>query len=136
MKKYVVSLLAFLSLLAFQTPQVLAGGFVSGGFASRGFVVGAGPRHFVSPSVIIRNPGRARFVHVSPFARKVIIFPHHHSIGNSVIIREPFFCFRHGIGFINEPLFFDHLHRFHGVAFGAIPRVIVHSGSQVFFFGN
>lgn len=136
MKKYVVSLLAILFFSVLQIPHALAGGFVRGGFPSRGFVGGARPRHFVSPSVIIINPGPARFVRVSPFARQVFILPHHHFVGNSVIVREPFFCFHHGIGFINEASFFDHLHQFDGLAFETIPSVLVQNGSQVFFFGN
>jgi hypothetical protein len=125
MKYYVVSLLAVLLLLAFQTPQALAGGFARGGFASRGFVAGSGPRHFVPRRVIVINPSDARFAH------NVIFVPHHR-----FFIQEPFFCFHHGIGFFDEPAFFDHLHRFDGLAFETMPGVIVHSGSQVFFFGN
>jgi hypothetical protein len=40
------------------------------------------------------------------------------------------------VGFINEASFFDHLHRFHGIPFETIPTVVVHSGPQVFFFGE
>jgi hypothetical protein len=98
-------------------------------------VVGTSQRHFVSPPVII-NRVPSRIVPVSPFAREVIIFPHYHFVGNAVIIREPFFCFGHGIGFINEASFFDHLHQFHGLAFETIPSVVVHNGPQVFFFGD
>ena len=133
MKNYVVSLLAFLSLVVLQTPPTLAGGFVTGGFASRGFVVGPGHRRFASPSVIIINPGPNRIVRVSRFGREIVILPHRF-VGNTVIIEEPFFCFGHGIGFINDASFFDHLHQFHGFAFETIPRVVVRSGSQVFFF--
>ena len=134
MKKYVVSLLALFLLLTLQTPRAVAhGGFVRGGFASRGFV-GAGPHQFVSRRLIIINPGR-RVVRFSPFARRFVVAPRHF-VGNSIIIQEPFVCFGHGVGFFDEPLFFDHLHRFHGLAFEAIPGAVVHSGSQVFFFGN
>jgi hypothetical protein len=122
--KYVVSLLAFLLLLTLQTPRALANGFVRGG------------PHFVSRPVIIINPNHARFVRVRPFGHHVIILPRHHFMGNPVIIREPFFCFHHGIGFTNQPAFFDHLHRFDGVAFETIPSAIVPHGSQMFFFGN
>ena len=128
MKKYVVSLLALFLLLVLQT-RALTDGFVRDG-SSRAFV-GAGPHHFASRRVIIINPG-----HVSPFAHHVIIVPRHHFVGNTVFIREPFFCFHHGIGFFDEPSFFDHLHRFDGLAFETIPGVIVHSDSQAFFFGN
>ena len=137
MKKYVVSLLTSLFFLALQPLYAEAGHSARVGFtSSRSFVVGAGPRHFVSPSVIIINPGPARFVRVTPFAREVIIFPHHRFVGNTVIVGEPFFCFGHRIGFINEASFFDHIHSFHRVAFETIPSVIVRSGSQIFFFGN
>jgi hypothetical protein len=133
MRKYVVSLLAFFSVL--QTPHALAEGSVRGGFPFRGFMVRVGPRHFVRPSVIIANPGPARFVGVSLFAREVIILSHHHFVGNTVIIREPFF-FHHGIGFINEASFFHHLHQFDSLVFKATPSVIIHNGSTVIFFGN
>ena len=124
MKYYVVSLLALFLLLVLQTPQAIAGSFARGGFASRGFVAGTGPHRFVSPRVIIINPGHARFVHVSPFARHVIIAP------------RPFFCFHHGIGFFDEPSFFNHLHRFDGLSFENIPQVIVSHGSQTVFLGS
>ena len=134
MKKYVVSLLAFFMFLLLQTPLAGAGHSARVGFTSRSFAVRAGPRHFVSPSVVIINPAPARFVRVTPFTREVIILPHHRFIGNTVIIREPFFCFGHRTGFINEASFFDHIHSFHGVAFEAIPNVVVRSDPQVFFF--
>jgi hypothetical protein len=56
---------------------------------------------------------------VSPFGQRFVMVPRHFA-GNTVIIQEPFFCFDHGIGFINEASFFDHLHRFHGLAFETI----------------
>src|SRR6266705_2358876 len=100
MKKYVVSLLAFLFLLALQPFYAEAGHSARVGFTSRSFVVGTSQRHFVSPPVIInRNRVPSRIVPVSPFAREVIILPHHHFVRNTVIIREPFFCFGHGSGF-------------------------------------
>ena len=136
MKKYVVFLLASLFLLALQPLHVEAGRSARVGFTSKSVAVGAGPRHFVSPSVVIINPAPARFVRVTPFAREVIILPHHRFVGNTVIIREPFFCFGHRIGFINEASFFDHIHSFHGVAFETIPSVVVRSGPQAFFFGD
>jgi hypothetical protein len=135
MKKYVVSLLASLFLLALQPLYAEAGHSARVGSTSRSFAVGTSQRHFVSPPVII-NRVPSRIVRVSPFAREVIILPHHHFVGNTVIIREPFFCFGHGIGFINEASFFDHLHQFHGLAFETIPSVVVHNGPQVFFFGD
>jgi len=139
MKKYVVFLLAFLFLLTLQ-PYTAAGHSIRAGFSS-GFVtstghpiiVSSGGRQFISPSVIIINSSSARVVRVTPFAREVIILPRHF-VGNTVIIQEPFFCFGHSIGFINEASFFDHLHRFHGIPFETIPTVVVHSGPQVFFF--
>jgi hypothetical protein len=141
MKKYVVFLLAFLFLLTLQ-PYTAAGHSIRAGFSS-GFVtstghpiiVSSGGRQFISPSVIIINSSPARVVRVTPFAREVIILPRHF-VGNTVIIQEPFFCFGHSIGFINEASFFDHLHRFHGIPFETIPTVVVHSGPQVFFFGE
>lgn len=134
MKKYVVSLLAILFVPVLQTPHALAGGFVRGGFPSSGFVVGAGQRPFVSSSVIIITPGPGRLVRVSPFAREIIL-PHYHFVGNTVIIREPIVLLSPRIDFINEASFFDHLHQFDGLAFETIPSVIVHNGSQAFFFG-
>jgi len=118
MKYYVVSLLALFPLLTLQTPRALAHGFARGG-------------HFASRRVIIINPSHARFVHHANF-----IVPRHQFVGNPVIIQEPFFCFHHGIGFTNQGAFFDHLHRFDGVAFETIPNAIVPNGSQMFFFGN
>jgi hypothetical protein len=109
MKKYVVSLLVLASLLLLQTPHAV-GHSVRGGFASRGFVVRASPRHFVSPSVAIVNPRPVRVVRVSPFARRVIIVPHHRFVGNTVIAAEPFSCFG--------------------------DSVIVQNGSQVFCSGD
>jgi hypothetical protein len=90
MKKHVVSLLAFLIFLLLQTPLAGAGHSARVGFTSRGVAVRAGPRHFVSPSVIIINQRPVRFVRVSPFARDVIILPRRHFVGNTVVIREPF----------------------------------------------
>jgi len=141
MKKYVVFLLAFLFLLTLQ-PYTAAGHSIRAGFSS-GFVTSTGHpiivssvrRQFISPSVIIINSSPARVVRVTPFAREGIILPRHF-VGNTVIIQEPFFCFGHSIGFINEASFFDHLHRFHGIPFETIPTVVVHSGPQVFFFGE
>ena len=138
MKKYVVFLLAFLFLLTLQ-PYTAAGHSIRAGFSS-GFVtstghpiiVSSGGRQFISPSVIIISSSPARVVRVTPFAREVIILPRHF-VENTVIIQEPFFCFGHSIGFINEASFFDHLHRFHGIPFETIPTVVVHSGPQVFF---
>jgi len=148
MKKYVVSLLAFLFLLALQPLYAEAGHTGRVGFTSRSFAVGLAPRRFVSPLVIVVNPGRSHFACINSFAREVIILPRHHFVGNEVIvvprhrfagntiIREPFFCFAHGIGFTDEASFFEHLHQFHGLAFETIPSAVVHNGPQVFFFGD
>jgi hypothetical protein len=133
MKIYIVFLLAIVLLLTLQSSDTQAGGFVRGGFAPRGFAAPSG-RRFASRPVIVINPA-SQVVRFSPFAHRFVI-ARRRFVGNTVIIREPFFCFGHGIGFINEPLFFDHLHRFHGIPFEAIPGVVVHSGSQVFFFGH
>src|SRR5947209_4711526 len=86
MKKYVVSLLGFLFFLALQPLYAEAGHSARVGFTSRSFVVGAGPRHFASPSVNIINRSPARFVRVTPFAREVIILPRRHFVGNTVIV--------------------------------------------------
>ena len=51
MKKYVVSLLGSLFFLALQPLHAVAGHSARVGFTSRSFVVGAGPRHFASPSI-------------------------------------------------------------------------------------
>jgi hypothetical protein len=143
MKKYVVFLLAFLFLLTLQ-PNTAAGHSIRAGFSSRGFVtssghpiiVSSGRPQFISPSVIIINSSPARVVRVTPFAHEFINSPRRHFVGNTLIIQEPFFCFGHSIGFINEASFVDHLHRFHGIPFETIPTVVVHSGPQVFFFGE
>ena len=143
MKKYVVFRLAFLFLLTLQ-PNTAAGHSIRAGFSSRGFVtssghpiiVSSGRPQFISPSVIIINSSPARVVRVTPFTREVIILPRHHFVRNAAIIQEPFFCFGHNFGFINEAAFFDHLHRFHHIAFEAIPTVVVQSGPQFFFFGD
>jgi hypothetical protein len=143
MKNYVVFLLAFVFLLMLQ-PNTAVGHSIHAGFSSRGLltssgrpiIVRSGGRQFISPSVTIINSSPARVVRVTPFSREVIILPRRHFVGNTVIIQEPFFCFGHSIGFINEASFFDHLHRFHGIPFETIPTVVVHSGPQVFFFGE
>ena len=114
MKKYVVFLLVFVSLLAFQTSHALAGGFGRSGFASRDFVVGSRGHRFASPSFIVLNPGN-RVVRFNPFAHEFVVAPQPF-VGNTVIIDEPLFSFGHGIGLIREALFFDHLHQFHGLA--------------------
>ena len=89
MKKYVASLLAFLMFLLLQTPLAGAGHSARVGFTSRSVAVRAGPRHFVSPSVIVINQRPVPFVRVSPFTREVIIL-RRHFLGNTVIIQEPF----------------------------------------------
>ena len=143
MKKYVVFLLGLLFFLGLQS-HIAVGHSIRAGFSSRGFVtssghpiiVSSGRRQFVSPSVIIITPSPVRVVRVTPFTREVIILPRHHFVRNAAIIQEPFFCFGHNFGFINEAAFFDHLHRFHHIAFEAIPTVVVQSGPQFFFFGD
>ena len=146
MKKYVVSLLAFLFFfLALQashaaarhsvrvgTSSAVAGRSVIVGNPSRGFAARVGQRHFVSPAVIIINRGPSRFVRVSPFARDVVILHRRHLVPHTVILGAPFSCFRHGIGFIDEASFFDHLHTFHGLAFEDIQSVVDRSGPEVF----
>ena len=84
MKYYVVFLLAFFLLLAFQTPQALAGGFARGGFAPRSFAGPTGHR-FASRSVIVINPAR-QGVHFNPFTHRFVVVPRHF-VGNAVISR-------------------------------------------------
>ena len=84
MKYYVVSLLVLLPLLAFQTPQALAGGFARGGFAPRSFAGPTGHR-FASRSVIVINPAR-QVVRFNPFAHRFVVVPRHF-VGNAVISR-------------------------------------------------
>lgn len=123
MKKFIVFLLVFSSLILVQVPDTQAG-------RSQRL------RHHPSSSsqivVITSTPGHP--VHLDDFTHRVFIVPSHHFVFSRVLISDPFFCFDHRVGFINEAGFFDHLHRHHGIAFEAIPSVIVHSGSQVFFF--
>ncbi len=143
MKTYVVFLLAAVIFATFQASHALAGQPSRVGSSPRGFaastahpvMLSSGRRQFISPTVIIINPRPVTVVHVSPFAHRIFIVPRRF-VAENVIIGEPFFCFADGIGFINEASFFDHLHRFHNIAFEAIPTVVVRSGPQIFFFGN
>ena len=84
MKKYIVFLLAIVLLLALQSSDIQAGGFVRGGFAPRGF---AGPtaHHFPSRSVIVINPAH-QVVRFDPFAHRFVVVPRHFG-GNTVISR-------------------------------------------------
>jgi hypothetical protein len=111
-----------------------------GQFQSRGHIVGQqrlGARFsfpaFRGSQVIIVTPGPNRFFRSAPFQR-VIIVPNHNFAGRRVIVSHSFFCFPHHLGFFHRDVFFDHLHRFHGLAFESIPRVIVQNGPQVIFF--
>ena len=87
---------------------------------------------FRGPQVIIVRPGAVRVFRPAPFQR-VIIVPNHNFVRRGVIASHPFFCFPHHLGFFHGDFFFDHLHRFHGLAFESIPRVIVRNGPQVIF---
>lgn len=122
MKKFVVFLLVFLSLILAQVPDTQAGQ----SHRSR-------HHHPSSSHIVVVTTSPTQAVHPAHFIHRVFIVPHHHFAFSRVLISDPFFCFDHGNGFINEAGFFDHLHRHHGIAFEAIPSVIVHSGSQVFF---
>lgn len=123
MKKFIVFLLVFFSLILLQVPDTQAGR------SHRS-------RHHLSSSsqIVIITTSPSHPVHSAHFTRRVFIVPSHHFDFSRVLISDPFFCFDHGIGFINEAGFFDHLQRHHGIAFEAIPSLIVRSGSQVFFF--
>jgi hypothetical protein len=143
MKQYVVFLLAVLVFAIFHASHAVAGQPSRVGSSPRGFaastahpvVLSSGRRQFISPTVIIINSRPVTVVRVSPFAHRSFIVPQRF-VARNVIIEEPFFCFADGIGFINEVSFFDHLYRFHNLAFEAIPTVVVHNGPQIFFFGN
>jgi hypothetical protein len=111
-------------------------------FQSRGRIVGQ-PRfgsRFSSPAfrssqVIIVTPCPNRFFRPSPFQR-VIIVPNHNFVRRRVLVPHTFFCVPPHLGFFHRDVFCDHLHRFHGLAFESIPRVIVQNGSQVIFFNE
>ena len=132
-----------LTFSAFAAPCFLALHFSPaepGQFQSRCHMVGQ-PRfgsRFSSPAfrgsqVIIVTPGSVRVFRPAPFQR-VIIVPNHNFVRRRVIVSHPFFCFPHHLGFFHREVFFDHLHRLHGLAFESIPRVIVQNGPQVIFF--
>jgi hypothetical protein len=82
MKKYTVFLLAIVLLLALQSSDIQAGGFVRGGFAPRSFAGPTGHR-FASRSVIVINPAR-QVVRFSPIAHRFVVVPRHF-VGNTVI---------------------------------------------------
>ena len=88
---------------------------------------------FRGSQVIIVTPSPLRIFRTGPFQR-VIVVPNHNFVRRTVIVSHPFFCFPHNLGFFHRDFFFDHLHRFHGLAFESIPRVIVQNGPQVTFF--
>jgi hypothetical protein len=52
-----------------------------------------------------------------------------------VIIKDPFFCFPHGLGFPKHEGFFTHLHTFHGIAPGRVPFSVIQTGGRLLFFG-
>lgn len=125
MKKFIVFLLVFSFLILVQVPDTQAG---------RSHRL----RHHPSSNsqIVIITTSPSHPVHPAHFTHRVFIIPQHPFAFSRVLISDPFFCFDHELGFINEAGFFDHLHRHHGIVFEAIPSVIVHSGSQVFFFGR
>jgi hypothetical protein len=76
-------------------------GFSSGGFAFGNHFGPAGPPPLGAPGPPpLGAPGPAPFGPVGP---------------PIVVISSPFFCFPHGLGFTDQPLFLDHLQRFHGI---------------------
>jgi hypothetical protein len=135
MKQLTFSVFAALCFLALHFSPAEAGQF-----QTRGGVVSQ-PRfgsRFNSPAfrgsqVIIVTPGPVRVFGASPFQR-VVVIPNHNFVRRRVIVSHPFFCFPHHLGFFHREVFFDHLHRFHGLAFESIPGVIVQNGPEIIFF--
>jgi hypothetical protein len=137
MKRIILYLFSVFLLLLLSSAHVDAGsfrrggGFRPGGFGPHSGFVGRRPPFFImrpGPNFFPRYP-------FFGFGHPNFFFPGRPFIGQPLFNFAPFFCFADGLGFINEASFFDHLHRFHGIAFETIPTVIVPNGPQFFFFG-
>jgi len=85
---------------------------------------------FIQPAPVNRFHGH---VFIAPPAR--FIAPPTPFVTPRFIVRDPFFCFSDNTGFLSEDLFIDHLVQSHGIAFEAIPSVLVRSGWQNFYYG-
>ncbi len=135
MKRFSLPLFSSLLLVVLYFPLGEAGQFHRRS-AHSGVLVSSSHQHFIGAPVVAITPVPSHFVRFGHFTREILIVPHHHFVGRRVIISDPFFCFNHGIAFINEASLFEHLHQIHGISLETIPSVVVHSGSQVFFFGQ
>lgn len=51
------------------------------------------------------------------------------------IIRDPFFCFPHGLGFTAQDAFLAHLQDFHGISAGHAPAYLIQTGPRLLFLG-
>jgi hypothetical protein len=52
-----------------------------------------------------------------------------------VIIKDPFFCYRHGLGFTEQDTFFIHLHTLHGISPERAPFSLLQTGGRLIFLG-
>jgi len=74
-------------------------------------------------------------------------FPHHHGFGRSfapfafragppvAIIKDPFFCFPHSLGFPEQETFFTHLYNLHGISPGRASFSLIQTGGRLIFLG-
>ena len=74
-------------------------------------------------------------------------FLHHHGFGRSfapfafrvgppvAIIKDPFFCFPHGLGFTEQDTFFIHLHNLHGISPEHASFSLIQTGGRLIFLG-
>lgn len=72
-------------------------------------------------------------------------FPHHGGGGGFfspfafragppvAIIKDPFFCFPHGLGFTDQNAFFAHLQDLHGISPGHAPAHLIQTGERFIF---
>jgi len=74
-------------------------------------------------------------------------FSYHHGFGRSfapfafragppiAIIKDPFFCFPHGLGFTEQDTFVTHLHTLHGISPGRAAFSLIQTGGRLIFLG-
>lgn len=75
------------------------------------------------------------------------VFPHHGGGGGFfspfafragppvAIIKDPFFCFPHGLGFTAHDAFLAHLQDVHGISAGHVPAYLIQTGPRLIFLG-
>lgn len=131
------------------------GGHFGGHFGRHGFHGGHFGGHFGGHSF-----HGGHFGHFGPFPQRRIFphaggFPHgfghggffFHRGGGSfspfafragppvVIIKDPFFCFPHGLGFTAQDAFLTHLQDLHGISARRAPAYLIRTGPRLIFLG-